>query len=128
MKTEQVEIINEFWNWFSRAAATLAANVENQVLLKELDNRVRDLGSELSWEIGPGHNKSWQLVISPNLNRNLRDRTREIVSAAPKLPDWEFHSTRQRKEWNYKFKLDRYDKSQPLGLDASNWSFVLLRY
>jgi hypothetical protein len=75
--------VSEFWDWFRDIAEVLAANVENSSLLSKLDSRVRDLDPKLSWEVGPGFSKPWQFVISPNLNRNLRKRAREIVARAP---------------------------------------------
>jgi hypothetical protein len=120
--------INEFWTWFSANAEALAANPEDSILLEELDGRVHRLGAELSWEIGPGLSKPWQLVISPNLDRDLRELTRSIVAEAPSLNDWEFHPTRQRKEWDYKVELTGEDGGPAMVIDASNWTFVLLRY
>jgi hypothetical protein len=127
MKTKQTKI-GEFWDWFRDVAGALAANVESPALMKELDDRVRQLDPELSWEIGPGISKSWQLVISPNLNRDLRDKARTIVSGAPVLAGWEFYSARQRKEWDYKLELESADGDELIRLDASDWTFVLLRY
>ena len=43
--------------------------------------------------------------ISPNLYVDLRETAREIVAQAPVLSGWEFYSTRQPKEWNYKVEL-----------------------
>ena len=63
--------VGDFWSWFSSIAASLAVNIESPALLEELDTWVRDLDSMLSWEVGPGSSEPWQLVISPNLNREL---------------------------------------------------------
>src|SRR5947207_6424881 len=120
--------VDEFWNWFRATAKALAGIPEDPALMKELDTRVQELEPELSWEIGPGLAKPWQLVISPNLNRDLREKARAIVSRAPDLSDWEFHSARQPKDWDYKFELQRNDTDEILRLEASNWTFVLLRY
>jgi len=116
--------VSEFWDWFRDVADALAANVENSSLLTKLDSRVRNLDPNLSWEIGPGLSKPWQLVISPNLNRDLRERAREIVARAPTLRAWEFHTARQPKEWNYKLELG----GDKVPVDASDWTFVLLKY
>jgi hypothetical protein len=125
MKSEK---ISEFWDWFTGIASKLATNIEDVALVAELNNRVRDLEPRLSWEIGPGLRKPWQLVISPNLNRALRGETRAIVSHAPVLPSWEFHSARQPKAWDYKLELDAGENGRVIPLDASQWTFVLLRY
>lgn len=120
--------IDEFWAWFRSIAAPLAANIENSPLLEELDARIHDLDSELSWEVGPGSHEPWQLVISPNLDRDLRPRTQEIISHAPVVQGWEFHAARRPKEWDYKLLMERADGRDPVQLDASRWGFVLLRY
>lgn len=116
--------VSEFWNWFRDVADLLAANVEDSSLLSKLDNRVRTLDPKLSWELGPGLFKPWQFVISPNLNRGLRKRAREIVARAPVLPAWEFHSARQPKEWHYQLELG----GDKVPVDVSEWTFVLLKY
>ena len=120
--------IDEFWTWFSTIAASLTANAENSPLLEELDARMRELDSELSWEIGPGSCEPWQLVISPNLDRDLRPRAREVISHAPVIHGWEFHSARRLKEWDYLLLMKRSGGREPLQLDTSRWTFVLLRY
>lgn len=128
MKSEKRKSkIKDFWNWFREIADKLTGNVESPELLREVDNRVRDLDPKLSWEIGPGLSKPWQFVISPNLDRELRETTREIVSCAPSLATWEFHSARQPKDWDYKLELENPDGAKIRHVDASAWTFVLLR-
>src|SRR6266853_1401460 len=120
--------VEAFWSWFSGIAAALALDIENPSLLEELDARVLELGSMLSWEVGPGSTEPLQFVVSPNLNRNLRQKAREIVSRAPVLKGWEFHSARRPKDWDYKFVMERSNGRQSIPFDASGWSFVLLQY
>jgi hypothetical protein len=120
--------IEEFWSWFRSIAPSLAANIENRSLLEELNARMQELDSALSWEIGPGAHEPWQLVISPNLDRDLRSKTQEIISNAPVIQDWEFHSARRPKDWDYRLLMERSDGREPLQLDTSGWGFVLLRY
>ncbi|HWZ46191.1 MAG TPA: hypothetical protein VNW97_22150 [Candidatus Saccharimonadales bacterium] len=120
--------VKYFWAWFSSMSASLAADIGNPSLLEELDARVRELDSMLSWEVGPGSSEPWQLVISPNLNRDLRQRSQEIISCAPVLEGWEFYSARRPKDWDYKFVMERSDGRESIELDASAWFFVLLQY
>ena len=127
MKSEKVNNqvdISEFWRWFRNIAEALAVNVENSMLLRELDGRVSNLNPKLSWEIGPGLYKPWQLVISPNLDRDLRETARLIIAQAPALSTWEFYAARQPKQWNYRLEMG----SDKVPVDASEWAFVLLRY
>ena len=118
--------VGGFWRWFSSIADRLAENVENPTLLAELDARVAKLDPALSWEIGLGQTAEWQLVISPNLNRDFRELAVRIVAQAPVIPGWQFHSARQPKEWKYQFDLETDGGVQTL--NASSWRFVLLQH
>lgn len=120
--------IKDFWRWFSGAASALASDIENSSLLKDLDKRIVDLDPMLSWEIGPGSSEPWQLVISPNLDLDLLQKARKIVSSAPVLDSWEFYSARRPKNWDYKLLMERSEGGDPIQLDASGWGFVLLQY
>src|SRR5271154_7637973 len=128
MSTKQARSSTEFWSWFRLTSEAIALNPHDSALLAELDVRVRRLGPKLSWEIGPGVSKPWQLVISPSLNAGLRELTKSIVAASPALRDWEFHSARQPKKWDFKFELEDPKGRGPKELDASIWKFVLLKY
>jgi hypothetical protein len=68
------------------------------------------------------------LVISPSLNPDLREMAKSIVAASPALRDWEFHSARQPKKWDFKFELENPKGRGPIELEASIWKFVLLKY
>lgn len=127
MKSEKTNRIEEFWSWFRGVAGTVAVNVENPELIEELDTHVHSLDPKLSWEVGPGLSEPWQLVISPNLNQDLREKARTIVSQAPTIAGWEFHSAKPPKEWDYTLELQTEDDGL-VRLNASNWTFVLLRY
>jgi len=127
MKSASSESIDQFWRWFSKVAERLAANVEDSGLLSELDARLLGINPHLSWEVGPGLAKPWQLVVSPNLDQELRATSRLIVSRAPLLDGWEFHAARQPKAWDYHFALER-GTGESVRLDAASWTFVLLRH
>jgi hypothetical protein len=120
--------VEGFWNWFCGIASSLAVDVENPSLIEQLDLRINELDSMLSWEIGPGSCEPWQLVISPNLDRDLRPKAQEIISHAPVIQGWEFHSARRPKDWDYKLLLERSEGREGVQLDVPHWEFVLLRY
>jgi hypothetical protein len=45
------------------------------------------------------------------------------------LEGWEFYSARRPKEWDYKLCIERAgSEAEPIELDATAWSFVLLEY
>jgi hypothetical protein len=120
--------IEEFWNWFAGIAKFLASDIENRSLIEDLDERMRALDPMLSWEIGPGSYELCQFVVSPNLDRDRRRNTQEIIALAPVIHGWEFHSARRPKDWDYKLVMERSEGQEPLRLDTSEWGFVLLRY
>jgi hypothetical protein len=118
--------ISSFWAWF-RTAVAFGGEVNDPKLLRELDDQVSILNPNLSWELGPGFSEPWRFVISPNLDRELRELATEVIAHAPVLSNWEFYSSRQPKRWDYRIVL-LPDNGDPIELDASNWTFVLLRY
>ncbi len=118
--------ISRFWEWFQTAIAS-GEKAEDLQFLKQIDDQVRNLNPSLSWEVGPGFSEPWRFVISPNLDRELRDTARAVIAHAPVLAGWEFYSSRQPKEWDFTVHLLRENGSS-IQLDASNWTFVLLRY
>ncbi len=120
--------VKQFWDWFGANAKAIAADVENSIWPKEIDDRLLNLAPGLSWEIGPGKIRPWQLVISPNLDRKLRETARAIVAEAPELDGWEFYSSRQPKDWKYEFELEGQDEAATLSINAAAWHFVLLKY
>lgn len=132
MATENLQNVehsaDEFWNWFQLVAPQLADDTTSEQLLAALDSRIQELNPCLSWEIGPGLQKPLQLVISPNLDRSLRVVARQIVSRAPELLQWEFHAARQPKDWDYRVEVRVGQDRRPIELDASRWTFVLLKY
>src|SRR6266567_559252 len=120
--------IHDLWEWFRADARTIAADIENPASLRELDLRVTSLGEGISWEIGPGRHKPWHLVISPNLDRDLRETTRLIVAKAPDLDDWEFYSAKQPKDSKYQVETVKDSSDEVSRIDANNWRFVLVQY
>jgi hypothetical protein len=116
----------EFWAWFSAIAQDLASDFENEELLAALDERVRLVRDDLSWEIGPGTSKANRLIISPNLSPELYPLTKAIVSIAPEIGDWEFSPARLPKQWDYVLELKTNAKM--INIDVSKWKFVLLKY
>jgi hypothetical protein len=111
--------VERFWDWFGANSNSIAAEAENSIWPKEIDAQLLNLAPGLSWEIGPGKIRPWQLVISPNLDRRLREAARAIVAAAPELDDWEFYSARQPKDWNYEFELEGQDEAATLFINAA---------
>ncbi|HSS98975.1 MAG TPA: hypothetical protein VLK33_18195, partial [Terriglobales bacterium] len=53
---------------------------------------------------------------------------RRIISLTPEFSEWEFHGTRQVKDWDYRVEIGVGQGGEPTELDASKWTFVLLKY
>ena len=119
--------LNEFWEWFSENAKDIAAEARPETL-GVLDEKLHGVDPRLSWEIGPGRHEPWLLSISPNLDRELIEESRAVVSAAPEVPGWEFYAMRQPKQWDYQVEIDEDGSSRSICLDASTWQFVLPRH
>ena len=127
-ESENKTQIDAFWVWFVQNSERLRPNGNEPEVVSILDQKLRVINERLSWEIGPGKQKPWQFVVSPNLDKGLLAKTQEMVAVAPELPDWEFYPTRQPKEWDYRVELNSDDPNQIIEIDASSWEFVLLRY
>ncbi len=115
-----------FWHWFSTVQSDFGDHFENASLLAELDENLSRLG-DYGWEVGPGTLAPNALVISPAGRRELLARTREIVQEAPHITGWEFHAAKPPKKWAGTFEMHD-DDDRLVHVDASNWTFVMLRY
>lgn len=88
------EDISEFWSWFAREAGVVGFDPTEPEFVQALDEKVRKVEAELSWEIGPGQVKTWGLVISAGFNAELRSIARAVIEAFPKLLPREFLRSR----------------------------------
>ncbi len=114
--------ILQFWTWFSENSNKLEIENLDSEIVAQFDDKIA--AWKLTWEIGPGKTKTNSLCISPGGNLSLIGDTKEIISCAPKLLDWEFEYYKQAKvSWS---KVYTYDKD--LSIDASDWTYVLLEY
>jgi len=124
-RVDERKKIEEFWRCFLSVSADLLAGTEDALLQIELSNHLYAIHPFLSWETGPGHSKRRQLTISPNLNPDLRDKAKNIVSAAPALEDWEFQYARRPRKWDYQLSLGT-GRGVSIEIDASGWVFIAL--
>ncbi|PRY48074.1 hypothetical protein B0I27_1168 [Arcticibacter pallidicorallinus] len=119
-------IIN-FWEWFSTNYKNFGESFENEELLGELDRLITGLGN-FAWELGPGIQAANMLIVSPGGQIELLSQTKEIVSYAPNIEDWEFHYAKPQKQWD-DFIFDIYrDNGEKVEINASSWRYALLKY
>lgn len=121
-----VNKVLDFWGWFNSNQGNFREHFENQELLSELDQWICSLG-DFSWEVGPGIEKPNALIISPNGVLELLQVTKEIVSLAPKLDEWEFHYAKPPKNWELQFSIQDENENE-IKIDANDWEYVLLKY
>ncbi|HEX2846093.1 MAG TPA: hypothetical protein VHN59_06065 [Chitinophagaceae bacterium] len=115
----------QFWDWFVQNRTLFAGTEITDQSIELIDQRINILG-EFAWEIGPGQLKTTSLTISPGGDRDLLPTTKEIISYAPTLPDWEFHYAKPVKEWENYFNVMVND--QKIGINISKWEYTLSRY
>lgn len=121
--------IDLFWEWFGtneeQIKATLLGDSDQakETLVQSLNNQVLSLGM-FTWELGYGTNRPFYLTISPNGSRELLALSREIIAAAPYLPDWELHHAKPAQVWDLKFRIYDEDYNER-DVDASKWKFSL---
>jgi hypothetical protein len=124
-RVDERKKIEEFWRCFMSVSADLLAGTEDALLQIELSNHLYAIHPGLIWETGPGQTRRRQLTISPNLNPDLRDTAKNIVSAALALEDWEFQYARRPRKWDYQLSLEA-GRVVPINIDASGWVFIAL--
>lgn len=115
--------IDQFWSWFEEVFDDFEEKIDNSTLINALDSHVIELG-DFTWEIGPGQMKKFQLVISPGGDIEKLLLTEYIVSFAPEIIDWEFHSTKPKKDNGYIFYYG-VDENK---IDANEWTYYLLKF
>lgn len=118
--------ISAFFDWFSIRASQLEANLNDVYLLTELDKKVLEIGY-FDWELGPYDDTSFFLAISPNLDKNRLQDTRDIISLAKECQNWTFLNAKPAKGWLGNFEIqDDFDNT--VFVDATNWKYVLYKY
>jgi hypothetical protein len=116
----------DFWAWFSQIAPRLAQRLDDPAIGNKLDKALRrEIGDDLSWEIGPWERTLCYLAISPQGDRSLVGRAEAFVAKAPDIPGWQLLVGRQKKD----FTDDRLLMELPgLGMtEVGRWRFWLER-
>lgn len=85
--------IDAWWGEFERRSEdikTLFRDAGRWNLVDWMRERLGAVNRHLMWEYGPGLDGGHRLVITPEIHRELRPLTREILRRAPVLPGWDF--------------------------------------
>jgi hypothetical protein len=115
-----------FWTWFSQIAPRLAEKLDDASLGNQLDRALRrEVGNDLSWELGPWEGDMCYLAISPQGDRSLVGKAEAFVASAPEIQGWKLLVGRQKKA----FADDLLEMELPdLGAtEVGRWRFWLER-
>jgi hypothetical protein len=119
------ENYKSFWKWFVENKENIKEINSTDYFINELDKRIKEIGN-FTWEMGPGINKPLSFTISPGGDPDLLIKTKEIVSLAPNINEWEFYPSIQIKQWNNYFNA--FIKGKKIGVEISNWEYVLYQF
>ena len=90
--------IDSWWKEFSRNTERLDAlfrQDDDWDLADWMHRELQSIHPELMWEYGPAVNsKGHRLVITPEIQSELRPLTETVIERAPSIEGWEFYSYR----------------------------------
>ncbi len=118
--------IIKFWGWFKTVADDLLLDPTNALLVSQLDNRVSQLG-RFDWEIGPFEKGVSYFAISPNLNADRLEITRQIMNLSPECEGWKFLPSKPPKDWQGIWKM-KNDSGEEILINSDNWKYVLYQF
>jgi hypothetical protein len=122
------EKIASFWRWFGDHISSFETMIDASAvesLSPLMDEALASLTCALGWEVGPGLNKDYQLAFTLKGNLENVQLAQTIVSHAPQLTHWEFHSGLPPKAWDLTFSMLN-KKKQIVEIDARNWQYALV--
>lgn len=126
VKKNNATAIEEFWNWFALIANSLEKDFNQEGLLKDLDDRISQLG-DITWEIGPGKTAPNILIVSPSGDKSLLSLTKDIVKHAPQIKNWEFYYAKPPKEWISVFSIYDNDDFEYV-INIESWEYNLYKF
>lgn len=126
MKASKKVQINEFWSWFIINKDEFIPKKISNEFISKLDAKILSLGN-FSWEIREGFEKKYMLIISPGGDLELLQFTKEIVSCAPDIAEWEFFYYKPEKKWDFKLTLFEEENVKKI-IDVIDWEYVLYKF
>lgn len=123
MANNDRQAIDRFWLWFVQSKNRLEKlhrTDQLELVAEEVNPKLDGIDPRLGWEIGPGAQKSYVLVISSEGHMELDEVVQMMLKSAPSLPDWEFRDSRPAKE-----KTDFVQiPGQEQRFNTSQWVFI----
>ncbi|WP_426671589.1 hypothetical protein ACPPVU_10160 [Mucilaginibacter sp. McL0603] len=126
MKETDINKIVKFWEWFKLISDDLLRAPTRPDLISKIDDSVNKLGS-FDWEIGPYKKGEYYFAISPNLDINKLEVTREFITYAPVCPGWTFLSSKPPKDWKGIWKMAN-ENGKDIWIDSNNWRYILYKF
>jgi hypothetical protein len=118
--------ISDFWNWIKDNIDNLKPKALTKEYIDLLDTKIQELG-DFSWEIGfDNREKNNFLVISPEGDPELLEKSRAILNEVPKIDNWAFHSAKPPKQWKLIFNL--FIDGIKVQFNANEWKYILYKY
>jgi len=121
-----IDKVVKFWDWFKSVSNDLILNPTRNDLTNQIDNHVSQLG-HFDWEIGAWDENLFYFAISPNLDSNKLDLTRQIIKYAPLCNGWCFLPSKPPKEWQGIWKM-KNEMGTEIWINSSNWKYILYAF
>jgi len=117
-------VTNNLFEWLNQNIERLFSDADAQ---SELTERVNAINEKLRWEIGPwGQGESF-LALSPNLNVELLEITKNLVKQAPNIPGWVFLPSKPRKNWSSRV-IEIGSGSGTMRYVLDQWRYYLTKF
>jgi hypothetical protein len=106
---------SDFWAWLAANTSKIQSSGRNAArdLADELSRAFQKSYRDLVWEITPRESGPWVFCVSADGNRELFDRVKSAVDAAPAIAGWEIVAFRQRGSLDAEIEMN----GQKLGYD-----------
>lgn len=124
--TDDRSRIASFWQWFVANKKDIELESTDAKLIAELESHLSAIDNRLEWEIGPGADSPWQIVISAGGNESVAVISKETIDNAPMLTNWAILEHRPPKKWDHRVEVN--SEGRELSIDVSSWTYVLLAY
>lgn len=96
-RTRKIRAIDAWWGAFRAKTGDLDAYFNGSKkwdLGQWMEDHLQAIDERIMWEFGPGLHGGHRLVITPEVNRELRPLVDTILERAPALQGWEFYGYR----------------------------------
>jgi hypothetical protein len=122
-REEMLARIDAWWTAFERTRPQLDAFFAGGPrwdLAAWMSEHLQVIDARIMWEFGPGIPVGHRLVITPEVDRELRPLVEVLLARAPKIDGWQFHGHRLAED----FELAMLTTKGRTGVDARAFDFT----